>query len=602
MKNYKVRAIEELRDKTFKVEKYQRGYKWGIGEVCALLNDINEFDIGGQSFYCLQPVVVMRLDKDFFELIDGQQRLTTIYITLQCMQSALFGMTYRTREQSEHFLLNITHLEKLDLDIDQDEKKLKTALNAAWYAYAGLNKENDNVDNYHFFIAYQIISNWLKKQTEENRLIFKEKLLVHTKVIWYRIISDESPEQIFINFNRGKIQLEQAELIKALFVLKLRKKPNAELRAYRTNQFADEWNVIENQLQDDNFWFFVSNDSSDRKQANRIDLLFDILSGKPRGDQDPLYAYHKYLKILNAADSGSVAWSKVSVLFNLLNEWYSERNVYHLLGLLIYLELKTVAEVYIEYEQLSDKDIFESVIKGWIRGGLKFDEAESKYATFKMAYGDNEALKAMVIFNIATYQKSDVNYRFPFDKLKTQSWSLEHIHAQKAEKFKVCGELRDWIDDIGLLIANEKQVKDIIMPQLSDLSAMIAGKDDSSVIARTIMEKAKSVNFSLDSLMDVDSIRNICLLDGPTNSALSNLNFRKKREKLLKIDARGEVENEKGELVRTFIPVCTKNVFLKYYSTDSDNIQFTYWGANDRMDYEEKVETIVKKYLNPATK
>ena len=60
----------------FYIPSYQRGYRWGEEEVTRLLEDILA---NGPNNYCLQPVVVRR-DGDRFELIDGQQRLTTIYL------------------------------------------------------------------------------------------------------------------------------------------------------------------------------------------------------------------------------------------------------------------------------------------------------------------------------------------------------------------------------------------------------------------------------------------------------------------------------------------------------------------------------------------
>ncbi|MEI2710895.1 MAG: DUF262 domain-containing protein [Chitinophagaceae bacterium] len=77
--------VEELIEEKsiFLIDDYQRGYKWSTTEVTQLLNDINEFEENG--FYCLQPVVVKRKMDGKIELIDGQQRITTIYIILSCL-------------------------------------------------------------------------------------------------------------------------------------------------------------------------------------------------------------------------------------------------------------------------------------------------------------------------------------------------------------------------------------------------------------------------------------------------------------------------------------------------------------------------------------
>lgn len=71
----------------FFVPSYQRGYRWGDAEVIRLLDDI--YATEGKRNYCLQPVVV-RKNGDRFELIDGQQRLTTLYLIYRYMNEAKY--------------------------------------------------------------------------------------------------------------------------------------------------------------------------------------------------------------------------------------------------------------------------------------------------------------------------------------------------------------------------------------------------------------------------------------------------------------------------------------------------------------------------------
>lgn len=68
---------------SFYIPSYQRGYRWSETEVVRLLDDIYQ---NGKKNYCLQPVVV-RKKEDQYELIDGQQRLTTLYLMFSVMQT-----------------------------------------------------------------------------------------------------------------------------------------------------------------------------------------------------------------------------------------------------------------------------------------------------------------------------------------------------------------------------------------------------------------------------------------------------------------------------------------------------------------------------------
>lgn len=92
---------------SFYIPSYQRGYRWSETEVVRLLDDIYQ---NGKKNYCLQPVVV-RKKEDQHELIDGQQRLTTLYLIYKYMKNVnpffnepAFTLSYQTRDQSEEFL------------------------------------------------------------------------------------------------------------------------------------------------------------------------------------------------------------------------------------------------------------------------------------------------------------------------------------------------------------------------------------------------------------------------------------------------------------------------------------------------------------------
>lgn len=98
--NIELKTIKDIIGMKFFIPSYQRGYRWTEQQVNDLLNDINEFNpeivksSGEESWYCLQPLVVRKMEehdkrllseeekKDWYEVIDGQQRLTTIYILL----------------------------------------------------------------------------------------------------------------------------------------------------------------------------------------------------------------------------------------------------------------------------------------------------------------------------------------------------------------------------------------------------------------------------------------------------------------------------------------------------------------------------------------
>lgn len=82
----------------FIIEAYQRGYRWSKDEIEHLLNDIDEVPDGQK--YCLQPIVV-KDNNGIYELIDGQQRLTTLYLIMKYLSNYIdisYSIEYVTRK------------------------------------------------------------------------------------------------------------------------------------------------------------------------------------------------------------------------------------------------------------------------------------------------------------------------------------------------------------------------------------------------------------------------------------------------------------------------------------------------------------------------
>lgn len=610
-------AIKDLGGDHFFVEDYQRGYKWGIQQIQELVMDIKDFNRAGvESFYCLQPVVVKTIAENKYELIDGQQRLTTIFIILQCLDEKVYELTYRTRENSEAFLSNINTLETVNgFDVNANiDSVINPFLHHCWMDFTNtVSKEIDNVDNFHFYCAYQFIKSWLLGV--EDLEIFKTNLLHYTRVIWHEQSGSDNAEQVFIKFNQGKIELAQAELIKALFVLQINDEKNVELRSFRLNQFAEEWNTIENQLQEDTFWFFVSNDVSDDKKSNRIDLLFDLLKGKPKDSNNKLYSYHQYLETYS--QKKELVWSDVNDLFNQLYEWFHDRELYHLVGFIIYAGIKSIADINTYYDEVSSKIDFKqklkAVIQEFFANGKKKQQFDMDYLE-SLEYGpkNKEIEKILVLHNVVNYQFTDNYYRFPFDRLKLeQGWSLEHIHAQKTDKFEQIDEIINWVDDIVKLKVNyqkdERISKAILLELEEKISAVQVKLSEKDITPENgeLKNRVKQLDEKATSYFGKDKLNNLCLLDRRTNSSIGNNFFPLKREAILNIDKMSLLEyNEyygKKEKTKPFIPLATKHIFLKYF-TEHGDVQMTFWGAEDRRDYLNQIQSGINKFLKTEVK
>ena len=562
-----IKAISELINLHFLVEDYQRGYKWSNTEVEQLLNDINEFD--GDGFYCLQPLVIKNVvenEKNKVELIDGQQRITTIFMILSALENENFKIEYRTRKSSEMFLKHINAYAKND-----NWDKLKGT-------------ENDNIDNYHFFEAYRIITEWLK---DKNVTSFKDKLLLQVKVIWYEVPNTENSKQesikIFSRINTGKIPLTNAELIKALLLINLENGGNSEALILKQNEVAQQWDTIEYSLQEDAFWYFLSNN---KPSATRIDFVFDLITENRKKEfkeynksknLNTFYFYQNSIKI-NGAEK---EWNEVKRVFLTLKEWYEDRQLFHFIGFLIWKK-KNLNDI-IEINRGKTKSEF--IVKIKEESSIKLKQNES---LGKIQYPDARIEEILLLFNIISLLKNDTSTNFSFAKYKDGNWDIEHIHARQSEGINNSEDRRTWITETykeleKIVVSNENE---IIRKQLANdfqeiLKYEIAKEKFDDLFNKTI----EFYNDLDDDKTDMNDLSNLALLDAGTNRSYKNAIFSVKRNKIIDQDERG-----------VFIPICTKNVFLKYYSKD-DISQMFLWKNSDRKKYFSAIETTLKESI-----
>lgn len=597
------KPISELIREHFLVDKYQRGYKWTSDQVLELLSDINGFERTGSNFYCLQPVVVKaRQDDTRLDLIDGQQRMTTIYILLRCLNEACFRIDYETRPGSADFLQNILSLPQARLEgtaVAGQAEQLETQLKQHWQAYIQQPQHEsfDNVDNYHFFAAYQVIRHWLQQVASTDGLLMR--LLFYTKVIWYKVDQNESAETVFRNINSGKIRLSSADLIKGLFVLDLKKHHTGEVLELRINEFAQEWGQIEYELQDDAFWFFLTEETRTLDGSSRIDLLFNLISGKPAKQTDPYYAYHWYTR------QPALDWQQVAGTFQTLREWYADPQLFHYIGYLIAVKFDTLDGL-LRRAKGQPKSVFRASLKSRVKD--KFNEIAKDdtypYHIDNLRYAQKPLNDTLLLFNIVTFMKSERSLRFPFHHFKEQKWSVEHIHAQRSKAFSKTEELRAWCGEIAGVLDK------IDGPESQQLAAAVRALDDGSIAEQ--LPKAKKEQFSLletrvfqffgqfgELEQDKHKVSNLALLDRNTNSALNNGVYAVKRQKLLEIDRTGKALVQ-GVLRPVYVPSATRNAFLKYYSTDISQMYF--WGPKDRQDYKAAIVRELGYFLPPRTK
>ena len=600
----RLEPLSFLKGKHFVVEEYQRGYKWGKKEIVQLLEDIRAHD-ADKGIYCLQPLVISENQTNCFEIVDGQQRCTSIYLLLFFLLRGCryFTIDYKTRPESLSFLSEkLSAFDKVDIsDVSDPTDDLNdvAAIDELWLGFLNgqTNRDVDNADIYHFFTVYTVIRKYFEHQRENYLEEFLKKLLNKVCFIWYNANTGEHKDisAIFLNINRGKITLTSAELIKALFILNIKRGNGTDqFKANRIANLAMEWDQIENQLHDKEFWYFLCSDIFRYDKGTRIDLLFDLVKGRPDKNKDEYYAYLKYEQDFNRwAD---LDWLLVKQLFQRLVDWYNDKYTYHFVGYLITAKIETLSALV--KQSYCRKDEFLSLLKDKITKEFarrtRGDQSIQKYDLKNVDFQEDTLVvkRILLLFNVMYYVKNPGIHKFPFDMYVENAWSIEHINPQHPRQTE---DVNDYLDLVREYISD---AQDLLEREAVEFMELHSGRSLSN-LKKEEQAKIKRDFERIVQAYDVHHLGNLTLLDRNTNSAVSNHRFGVKREKILAFDAQGIYLSDDGseKLKKVYIPVTTKNVFSKTYTSDKSSLGSVSWTSLDQRTYLQEIERQLKEFL-----
>ncbi len=636
--NIDLKSIRSLSGLNFYIPDYQRGYRWSDSQAIQMLCDFQEFckridndNVRTGEYYCLQPIVVKEkswIEKqedgsevtvNGYEVIDGQQRLTTLYIILKCLDSvcellfpdfSLYTIKYETRQ-------------------DFDSQKFLENINTTT---AGA---NDFIDFYYMKLVFDGVSLWFKNNSSIRasiaKVLLEEKddeeaeidIAKNVRVIWYEAKDKNAASSIdiFTRLNIGKIPLTNAELIKALLL----KRDNfvTTEASMKQLQIASEWNRMEQKLQDDSFWYFLYRSDNPFTYENRIEFLFDLMKDRTK-DSEFYHTFNEFnieldrlksekengrKKFRNDQACIDKIWDEVKQVFQTLEEWYEDRTLYHFIGFLI--EYKSDIKSLMNASTTMKKSDF---LNNFIKTEISNKLGKIKVEELSFVDSKNSVKQVLLLFNILTAlkdKKSDM--RFPFNKYKKEKWDIEHVCSQTDRTVTDSKQRQKWIEDILDFFVGSS-IKEDVNVYIEQLKEQISRIDSTNEIqdqarkAALISEcklvkeidslckeditdsefdeafKHVQIYFNENRVSDKDNISNLTLLDQETNRSYGNAFFPLKRKRIIQNDELG-----------IFVPIATKNIFLKYYSNRSSNLMN--WEESDAQDYLDNIKEFVSPYI-----
>jgi len=550
----------------FYIAAYQRGYKWSSdesGAVTILLNDLwdafQAFQRQERKEYYLQYITLKKnIERRHLEVIDGQQRLTTLSILL-----SIFSLKLEIDNISKNKLEYAIRENFFEKHI-YTSNYLKDLLNKQWDNEQGLifsaDEKINTQDVYYLFNATIKINEFLSNDEVTKQIKSFYRFVLNNVKIIVNAVDHISSEKVFSNLNSNKVPLTEAELIKGLLLTKYsrlynineEKKHFREILEMRLS-LGRQWDEItrwSNQPVINSFFF------KGEEGMTALLTLVAIQNGykvekKTNTNDYPLFNfYHKFGKT-------ETAYQNLISTYSVLNDWFNEDKVFNLLGYLFFAKgsNKTIKD-YLSKIKLSKSELLKNLTKD-VKSLIPQDTEQLFYGNDQ----DNEIHRVLLAINVFS---DGANNRFNYHRFIVDKWTLEHIFPQTPEgKGQV---LKEKDKQIILEVLGEKATDEI---------KQILEKPERTTEEKEIYQTA------LKSIGNLNSIGNMCLLTDKDNSSNGCGFFDEKRTNILERILKG-----------SFVPKHTFDVFSKmiFKTTPGD---FERWTNDNITNHSSIIKTTI---------
>lgn len=380
----RLESIKELTEIEFKIPFFQRGYRWKGTQVSTLVEDLITFRPSIDVPFYFLNVLSLSVDN---EVIDGQQRLTTLSLLLEQLNKDNMQLTYARSPQGG--------LGSLD---EYFRKKADECISG---------------------ILRKLANNDIERLTEN---VLNAKFIVH-------IIPKGEEDSTFRRLNSGKISVSDSELIKCVLLT-----PQGDEPVSQTLARADEWDVMERAFQNEDFFSFITPRDT-WKEDDRMSILLRIAGINPEQNEKQehnhpfLAAFQRELK--NA--SREMLWQRICSAFAELQSLFSSSLWHSAIGWGVHLgrvELKSDlrSQTLQKIREITAEDHFQSIVSD-----------DDLYHNKPL-----DARKILALFNVAICWKRG-DRRYPFEKHRqVKTWSLEHLFARNQRAFQNEKEFKDY--------------------------------------------------------------------------------------------------------------------------------------------------------------
>lgn len=591
----------------YNIPEYQRGYKWTAANVIQLLEDLKNFKKSdNDQFYCIQNITITKQkhkDSWCMNVIDGQQRLTTLFILLSYLQ----------RNMKDKIILPSANILKYSIRETSDKFLCDSILTGIIWDNAIDTNAAHTKDQFYIMAVADAIQDWFRENKLETKTVLDDLVLIVNEV------RPGDEETVFASLNGGKVDLDGADLVRAILITRAAKQKypsiisreqlhqianddidlNIDISVSsrgKINEFRvklgveiDEMNKwwAQNKIKD----YFeqllpnkISKNKAFKYSQYPIDLLYYAfyeayktkLCNSNEGESLDLRVFENGIDLNGQSGDDHLEFYTAVREFHLtMMDWYNHDEIYNLIG-------------YLMYNFKGSKISFELLWNIWLQSESKDD----------------------FIFRLKELIKEQIALPFYNNDTKDEENTLKN--ALNELRSSILNLQYDWYNnDFTLkflplvdILPIEKDVKKqtkVILSRITDPKYFRCNGEDKEhvrsqkrIIDESLSEDQKASMIE-ENKVGLNSIGNIVLLVLGVNRSYGNDPHNEKMDRII----------SEFLINDWYIRPHTFNVFtskIKSIDENGENTQDMYWSNEDMVRTVQDIEKRLVKYLNIAEK